>query len=188
MAIMPFLGIEALYRKPVTSKTAPGYKIHPCLLRNLSITRPRLVCAMDITCIPTARGFFYLVAVIDWFRRRILALRFSITLETEFCIIAVKEALARYGTREIFNTDQGSQFISTEFINVLTTRGIKISMDGKRAWRDNVFVEHLWRTIKYEDVYLRTYANLPEARAGISRYLTFYDSRRPHSSLDGRNP
>ena len=143
---------------------------------------------MDITCIPMARGFIYLAAVVDWFTRRVLAWRVSITLEADFCIEALEEALARHGKPEIFNTDQGSQFTSTEFIKVLASRKIKISMDGKGAWRDNVFVERLWRTIKYEQVYLRAYASVPEARASIGRYLGFYNSRRPHSSLDGKTP
>ena len=143
---------------------------------------------MDITCIPMARGFIYLAAVVDWFTRRVLAWRVSITLEADFCIEAVEEALARHGKPEIFNTDQGSQFTSTEFIKVLASCEIKISMEGKGAWRDNVFVERLWRTIKYEQVYLRAYASVPEARASIGRYLGFYNSRRPHSSLDGKTP
>ncbi len=143
---------------------------------------------MDITYIPMARGFIYLAAVLDWFTRRVLAWRVSITLEADFCIEAVEEALAKHGTPEIFNTDQGSQFTSTDFIKVLVAREIKISMDGKGAWRDNVFVERLWRSIKYEEVYLRAYASVSEARAGIGQYLTFYNSRRPHSALDGRTP
>ncbi len=143
---------------------------------------------MDITYIPMTRGFIYLAAVLDWFTRRVLSWRVSITLEADFCIEAVEEALARHGKPEIFNTDQGSQFTSTDFIKVLASREIKISMDGKGAWRDNVFVERLWRTIKYEEVYLRAYASVPEARVGIGRYLGFYNSRRPHSSLDGKTP
>lgn len=135
-----------------------------------------------------ARGFIYLAAVLDWFTRRVLSWRVSITLEADFCIEAVEEALARYGKPEIFNTDQGSQFTSTEFIKVLASREIKISMDGKGAWRDNVFVERLWRTIKYEEVYLHAYDSVPEARASIGRYLGFYNTRRPHSSLDGKTP
>ncbi len=186
--LMKRMGIEALYRKPNPSKPAPGHKIYPYLLRKLPITRPGQVWAMDITYIPMARGFIYLAAVVDWFSRRVLAWRVSITLETEFCIEAVEEALARYGAPDIFNTDQGSQFTSTEFIKVLGAHGIRISMDGRGSWRDNVFVERLWRTIKYEEVYLHGYASVPEARAGIGRYLTFYNSRRPHSSLDGRTP
>lgn len=148
--LMKRMGIEALYRKPNTSKPAPGHKIYPYLLRKLPITRPNQVWAMDITYIPMARGFIYLAAVLDWFTRRVLAWRVSITLEADFCIEAVEEALARHGAPEIFNTDQGSQFTSTDFIKVLAARRIKISMDGKGAWRDNIFVERLWRTIKYE--------------------------------------
>lgn len=143
---------------------------------------------MDIAYIPMARGFIYLAAVLDWFTRRVLAWRVSITLEADFCIEAVAEALARYGAPKIFNTDQGSQFTSAEIIKVLAAREIKISMDGKGAWRDNVFVERLWRTTKYEGVYLRAYASVSEARASIGRYLGFYNSRRPHSSLDGKTP
>ena len=143
---------------------------------------------MDITYIPMARGFIYLAAVLDWFTRRVLAWRVSITPEAEFCIEAVAEVLARHGTPEIFNTEQGSQFTSTDFIKVLAAREIKINMDGKGAWRDTVFVERLWRSIKYEEVCLRAYAGVPEARAGIGRYPGFYNSRRPHSSLDGKTP
>ena len=186
--LMKRMGIKALYRRPNTSKPAPGHKIYPYLLRKLPITRPNQVWAMDITYILMARGFIYLAAVLDWFTRRVLSWRVSITLEADFCIEAVEEALARHGKPEIFNTDQGSQFTSTEFIKVLTAREIKISMDGKGAWRDNVFVERLWRTIKYEEVYLRAYTSVPEARASIGRYLGFYNSRRPHSSLDGKTP
>ena len=140
---------------------------------------------MDITYIPMARGFIYLAAVIDWFTRRILSWRVSITLEAAFCIEAVEEALARYSKPDIFNTDQGSQFTSVEFIKVLAGADVKISMDGKGAWRDNVFVERLWRTIKYEEVYLHAYASVPEARSSLGHYVGFYNGRRPHSSLDG---
>jgi putative transposase len=185
---MKRMGIRALYRKPNTSKPAPGHKVYPYLLRNLPVIRPNQVWAMDITYIPMARGFIYLAAVMDWFTCRILAWRVSITLEADFCIESVQEALARHGTPEIFNTDQGSQFTSMEFIKVLTGRGIKISMDGKGAWRDNVFVERLWRTIKYEEVYLRACSNVPEARVSLGRYIGFYNTRRPHSSLDGKTP
>ena len=153
--LMKRMGIRALYRIPNTSKPTPGHKIYPYLLRNLPVVRPNQVWAMDITYIPMARGFIYLAAVIDWFTRRVLAWRVSITLEADFCIEVVQEALARHGAPEIFNTDQGSQFTSMEFIKVLADQEIKISMDGKGAWRDNVFVERLWRTIKYEEVYLR---------------------------------
>ena len=143
---------------------------------------------MDITYIPMARGFVYLAAVVDWFSRRVLAWRLSITLAADFCIEAVEEALARHGRPDIFNTDQGSQFTSIDFIKVLKDAEIAISMDGKGAWRDNVFVERLWRTVKYEEVYLHAYASVSEARAAIGRYLAFYNSRRPHSSLDRQTP
>jgi putative transposase len=186
--LMKRMGIEALYRKPNTSKPAPGHQIYPYLLRKLPITRPNQVWAMDITYIPMARGFVYIAAVIDWFSRRVLAWRLSITLEAAFCIEALEEALARYGRPVIFNTDQGNQFTSTAFTDVLHKHELAISMDGKGAWRDNVFVERLWRSIKYEEVYLKAYNSVSEARASIGRYLTFYNSRRPHSSLDRRTP
>jgi putative transposase len=186
--LMKKMAIEAIYRRPNTSKPAPGHKIYPYLLRNLPITRPNQVWAMDITYIPMARGFVYLAAVVDWFSRRVLSWRLSITLEADFCIEAVEEALARNGKPDIFNTDQGSQFTSIDFIKVLKDAEIAISMDGKGAWRDNVFVERLWRTIKYEEVYLHAYASVPQARAALARYLTFYNARRPHSSLDRQTP
>jgi putative transposase len=182
------MGIEALYRRPSTSKPAPGHKIYPYLLRNLAVTRPNQVWAMDITYIPMARGFVYLAAVVDWFSRRVLAWRLSITMEVEFCLDAVAEALDRHGRPEIFNTDQGSQFSSAAFTDVLMENGIAISMDGKGAWRDNVFVERLWKSVKYEEVYLRAYDTVSDARASIGRYLYFYNSRRPHSSLDRKTP
>jgi putative transposase len=186
--LMKRMGGEALYRKSNTSKPAPGHKIYPYLLRKLPVTRPNQVWAMDIPYIPMARGFIYLAAVLDWFTRPVLSWRVSISLEADFCIEAVEEALARHGKPDIFNTDQGSQFTSTEVIKVLASRKIKISMDGKEAWRDNVFVERLWRTIKYEEVYLHAYASVPQARASIGRYIGFYNARRPHSSLDGKTP
>lgn len=186
--LMKRMAIEAIYRKPNTSKPAPGHKIYPYLLRNLPITRPNHVWAMDITYIPMARGFIYLAAVVDWATRRVLAWRVTITLDAGFCIEALEEALARHGQPEIFNSDQGSQFTSTDFIKVLAARKVKISMDGKGAWRENIFVERLWRSITYEEVYLRAYASVSEARAGIGRYIGFYNGRRPHSSLDGRTP
>ena len=186
--LMKRMGIEALYRKPATSKPTPGHQIYPYLLRKLPITRPNQVWAMDITYIPMARGFVYLAAVVDWFSRRVLAWRLSITMEAAFCIEALEEALARYGQPKIFNTDQGSQFTSTAFTEVLLKNEIAISMDGKGAWRDNVFVERLWRSIKYEEVYLKAYDSVSEARASIGRYLAFYNGRRPHSSLDRRTP
>lgn len=186
--LMKRMGIEALYRKPNTSKPAPGHQIYPYLLRKLPVTRSNQVWAMDITYIPMARGFVYLAAVVDWFSRRVLAWRLSITLEAAFCIEAVEEALARYGRPEIFNTDQGSQFTSTAFTDVLLKNEIAISLDGKGAWRDNVFVERLWRSLKYEEVYLRAYDSVSEARSSIGRYLTFYNGQRPHSSLDRKTP
>ena len=186
--LMKRMGIEALYRKPNTSKPAPGHKIYPYLLRKLAITRPNQAWAMDITYIPMARGFVYLAAVVDWFSRRVLSWRLSITMEAGFCVEALEEALAKYGKPEIFNTDQGSQFTSLTFTGVLIRNDIAISMDGKGSWRDNVFVERLWRTVKYEEVYLRAYASVADARASIGRYLGFYNSRRPHSSLDRQTP
>ena len=186
--LMKQMGVEAIYRRPSTSKPAPGHKIYPYLLRKLAVTRTNQVWAMDITYIPMARGFVYLAAVVDWFTRKVLAWRLSITLEAEFCIEALNEAMARYGKPEIMNTDQGSQFTGIEFIETLKDAKIAISMDGKGAWRDNVFVERLWRTIKYEEVYLRAYATVSEARTSIGRYLAFYNGRRPHSSLGGRTP
>jgi putative transposase len=184
--LMKHMGVEALYRKPNTSKPAPGHKIYPYLLRNLQVTRPNHVWAMDITYIPMARGFVYLAAVVDWFSRRVLAWRLSITLEVGFCTEALEEALARHGRPDIFNTDQGSQFTSAEFTGILIRNGIAISMDGRGA--DNIFVERVWRSVKYEEVYLRAYATVSDARASIGRYLGFYNSRRPHSSLDRQTP
>ena len=186
--LMKRMGLEALYRKPNTSKPAPGHKVYPYLLRGMTIDRPNQVWAMDITDVPMARGFVYLAAVVDWFSRRVLSWRVSITLEAAFCIEALDEALARHGRPEVFNTDQGSQFTSHDFTDVLLKAGIAISMDGKGSWRDNVFVERLWRSIKYEEVYLRAYDTVREARASIGRYLNFYNGRRPHSSLDRQTP
>lgn len=186
--LMKRMGIEALYRRPRTTKPEPGHKIYPYLLRDMMITKPNQVWAMDITYIPMARGFVYLAAVIDWATRRVLSWRLSITMEASFCVEALEEALAKYGKPEIFNTDQGSQFTGSTFTGVLKGNDIAISMDGKGAWRDNVFVERLWRSIKYEEVYLRAYDSVGEARQSIGRYLEFYNRRRPHSSLDGMTP
>ena len=188
VTMMKRMGITAIYRRPNTSKPALGHKIYPYLLRSVSIGRPNQVWAMDITYIPMARGFVYLCAVVDWFSRRVLAWRLSITLEVEFCLEAVEEALARHGKPAIFNTDQGSQFTSAEFTGLLLKHAIAISMDGKGSWRDNVFVERLWRSVKYEEVYLRAYDSVAEARTSIGRYLDFYNRKRPHSSLDARTP
>ena len=184
--LMRRMGIEALYRRPNTFKPSPGHKIYPYLLRNLVVDRPNQVWAMDITYIPMARGFVYLAAVVDWFSRRVLAWRLSITLEAEFCLDAVNEALAHHGKPAIFNTDQGSQFTSGAFTGLLQEKQIAISMDGRGAWRDNVFVERLWRSVKYEEVYLRAYDSVSDARASLGRCLEFYNSRRPHSSLGAR--
>ena len=186
--MMRRMGIEALYRRPNTSKPCPGHKIYPYLLRGLAVERPNQVWAMDITYIPMARGFVYLAAVVDWFSRRVLAWRVSITLEVDFCLEAVEEALARHGKPGIFNTDQGSQFTSDVFTGLLLDNGIAISMDGRGAWRDNVFVERLWRSVKYEEVYLRAYDTVAEARRLLGRYLDFFNSKRPHSSLGARTP
>jgi putative transposase len=186
--LMARMGVEPLYRRPRTTRKHPGHQVYPYLLRGLVIERSNQVWAMDITYIPMARGFVYLAAVVDWASRRVLAHRVSISMDTEFCREALEEALARHGTPEIFNTDQGSQFTSAEFTDILKKRGIGISMDGKGAWRDNVFVERLWRSVKYEEVYLHAYDSVSAARAGLARYLGFYNTRRPHRSLDGRTP
>jgi putative transposase len=186
--LMKRMRIQAVYRKPNTSKPAPGHRIYPYLLRNLPVTRPNQVWAMDLTYVPMARGFVYLAAVIDWFSRRVLSWRLSITMEAGFCVEAVEEALARHGKPEIFNTDQGSQFTSTAFTGLLTDNAIAISMDGRGAWRDNVFVERLWRSVKYEEIYLKAYDTVAEARKSLASYFGFYNSRRPHSSLDRQTP
>jgi putative transposase len=186
--MMRRMGIEALYRRPNASKPCPGHKIYPYLLRGLAVERANQVWAMDITYSPMARGFVYLAAVVGWFSRRVLAWRVSITLEVDFCLEAVEEALARLGKPEIFNTDQGSQFTSTDFTGLLLEHKIAISMDGRGAWRDNVFVERLWRSVKYEEVYLRAYGTVAEARRLIGQYLDFFNQKRPHSSLGARTP
>jgi putative transposase len=188
ITMMRRMEIEAIYRRPNTSKPAPGHRIYPYLLRGLAVDRPNQVWAMDITYIPMARGFVYLAAVIDWFTRRVLSWRVSITMEADFCIEAVEEAIARHGRPEIFNTDQGSQFTSAAFTGLLQDNAIAISMDGKGSWRDNVFVERLWRSVKYEEVYLRAYDSVAHARASLGRYLNFYNAKRPHSSLGARTP
>ena len=186
--LMRRMGIEALYRKPNTSRKHPRHPVFPYLLRGMTIDRANQVWAMDITYVPMARGFVFLTAVLDWHSRRVLAQRLSITMEADFCVEALQEAIARYGKPQIMNTDQGSQFTGAEFIGELRKNGIQISMDGRGQWRDNVFVERLWRSVKYEEVYLRAYDSAGEARASIGRYLSFYNGRRPHSSLDGATP
>lgn len=186
--LMRKMGIDALYRKPNTSRRREGNQVYPYLLRDLPVVRPNQVWACDITYIPMRRGFAFLIAVLDWYSRRVLSWRLSNTLTTDFCIEAVEEAMRLYGRPDILNTDQGSQFTSTDFTGVLEANGIRISMDGKGCWRDNVFVERLWRTIKYEHVYLHAYASMDDAKAHLKEYLEFYNSIRPHRSLDGRTP
>jgi putative transposase len=186
--LMRRMGIEALYRKKSTSRPEPGHEIHPYLLRNLAIERPNHVWALDITYVPMKRGFVYLCAVMDWASRRILSFRISNTLTADFCVEALEEAIARHGKPEIVNTDQGSQFTSEEFIAVLKKNDIAISMDGKGCWRDNVFIERFWRTVKYEEVYLHAYDTVSAARESIARYIAFYNGRRGHSSLQERTP
>ncbi len=186
--LMRRMGVETLYRKPNTSRRHPQHRVYPYLLRGLAVTRPNQVWAMDITYIPMAKGFVYLAAVMDWCSRKVLAWRVSITMDTAFCVETVEEALKHYGASEIFNTDQGSQFTSEAFTGLLKDNGIRISMDGKGSWRDNVFIERLWRSVKYEEVYLRAYESVSEARTGIGRYFKFYNARRPHSSLGRMTP
>jgi putative transposase len=186
--LMRKVSIEAIYRRPNTSKPAPGHRIYPYLLRGQAITRPNQVWAMDITYVPMARGFVYLAAVVDWFSRRVLAWRVSITMDASFCIEALEEALSRNEKPEVFNTDQGSQFTSEAFTRRLKENGIRISMDGRGRWRDNVFVERIWKSIKYEEVYLHAYASVSEARTRIATYIEFYNSMRPHSSLKALTP
>jgi putative transposase len=186
--LMRKMGIAALYRKPRLSKPHPAHKVYPYLLRGMEITRANHVWATDITYIPMARGFCYLVAIMDWASRKVLAWRLSNTLDAAFCIEALKEALAKYGTPEIFNTDQGSQFTAEGFIEQLDSHGIQISMDGKGRWMDNVFIERLWKSVKYEDVYLKAYSSIAAARKGLKEYFEFYNRRRRHQSLDRRTP
>ena len=186
--LMRRMGITAIYRKPRTSLRHPAHRVYPYLLRQLTITRPNHVWAADSTYIPMHRGFVYLCAILDWASRRVLAWRLSNTLTTDFCLEAVQEAVTRYGCPEIFNTDQGCQFTSQEFTGFLQDQGVQISMDGTGRWRDNVFVERLWRSLKYEEVYLHAYETVHAAREGVARYLTFYNQVRPHRPLSGRTP
>jgi putative transposase len=186
--LMRLMGIEALGPKPRTTKPAPEHKIYPYLLRDLTIDRPNQVWAADITYIPVPRGFLYLTAVIDWASRAVLSWRLSNTMDASFCVEALEEALARYGKPDIFNTDQGSQFTSAAFTAVLIEAGVRISMDGRGRWMDNVFIERLWRSLKYEDVYLKGYADGREAKAGIGEYFAFYNERRLHQALGHRTP
>ena len=185
--LMRIMGLKAIYRRPRTSKPTPGNKIYPYLLNSIEITRPNQVWAADITYIPMARGFMYLVAIIDWYSRYVLSWRLSNTLDVDFCIEALEEAL-RKGSPDIFNTDQGSQFTSEAFTGLLERHGVRISMDGKGRYSDNLFIERLWRTVKYEEVYLKAYQDGRDARAGIGEYFRFYNATRPHQSLGYRTP
>jgi len=186
--LMRRMRITAIYRMPRTSHRHPAHQIYPYLLRQLPITCSNHVWAADITYIPMKRGFVYLCAILDWASRRVLAWRLSNTLTTDFCLEAIQEAVTRYGTPEIFNTDQGCQFTSQAFTGFLKDQGIQISMDGTGRWRDNVFVERLWRSLKYEEVYLHAYETMRDAHQGVARYMTFYNQLRPHRALDGRTP
>jgi putative transposase len=186
--LMRQMGIAALGPKPRTSTPTAGHKVHPYLLRGLVIDRPNQVWAADITYIPIGRGFLYLVAIMDWASRAVLSWRLSNTMDSSFCVEALEEALASFGKPEIFNTDQGSQFTSSDFIGVLSNAEVRISMDGCGRWMDNVFIERLWRSLKYEDIYLKGYADGGEAKAGIAQWVAFYNTQRPHQALDHRTP
>jgi putative transposase len=186
--LMKKMGIRALYQKPRLSAPHPDHKVYPYLLRGVEINRANHCWAADITYLPMARGFCYLMAIMDWASRRVLAWRLSNTLDASFCTEALEEAISKYGTPEIFNTDQGSQFTSEAFIDILNTHDIRISMDSRGRWMDNVFVERLWRSVKYEEVYLKAYGSLTEARRGLAAYFEFYNQRRRHQGLDDRTP
>jgi len=186
--LMREMGLEVIWRKPNTSKPHPENRIYPYLLRKLVIDRPNFVWATDITYIPMPRGFLYLVAIMDWYSRKVLAWRLSNSMDADFCVAALQEAMARHGRPEIFNTDQGSQFTSSEFTGALSAAGIRISMDGKGRFMDNIFVERLWRSLKYECVYLNAFATGSEARLGIGNWIDGYNARRPHQALGYRTP
>ncbi len=186
--LMRLLGLEAIYQKPNTSRRHPEHKVYPYLLRGLVINRPNQVWCADITYIPLAKGFVYLVAVMDWFSRRVLAWRLSIGMETDFCVEALQEAMDRYGQPEIFNTDQGVQFSSAAFIDELAAHGVRISMDGKGRFLDNIFIERLWRSLKYEEVFIKAYASVAEARGAIGGWFLFYNEARLHQALGYRTP
>jgi putative transposase len=186
--LMRKMGIEALYQRPRTTRPHPGHRVFPYLLRNRQITEPNQAWGMDITYIPMNKGFVYLAAVLDWATRRVLAWRLSNSMTADFCIETTEAAIRDYGVPEIFNTDQGSQFTGKDFVGLLEKHRIQISMDGKGSWRDNVFVERLWKSVKYEEVYLHAYDSVADALRGLGRYFHFYNQRRPHSSLDGQTP
>jgi putative transposase len=186
--LMGVMGLVPIYQRPRTTVPHPEHRVYPYLLRDLAVERPNQVWCADITYIPMRRGFLYLVAVMDWATRKVLAWRVSNTMDVAFCVEAVQEALARFGCPEIFNTDQGSQFTSSEFTEVLRAAGVRISMDGRGRWVDNVFIERLWRSLKYECVYLHAFETGSELRAGLLRWIGYYNTRRPHSTLGGRTP
>jgi putative transposase len=186
--LMRRMGISAIYRRPRTSQRHPAHPVYPYLLRGLTIDRPNQVWAADITNLPMARGFVFLCAIMDWASRKVLAWRVSATLTANCCVAALEDAIVRFGAPEIFNTDQGSQFTSDDVLTVLRRHDIRISMDGRGCWRDNVFVERLWRSVKDEDVYLRAYETISAVRAGLTRYFTFFNHRRPHTALGGHTP
>jgi Transposase and inactivated derivatives len=186
--LMKKMGIEALYRKANSSQRNQAHRVYPYLLRDMNITQPNQVWAMDTTYIPMRRGFVYLTAVLDWATRKVLAWRLSNSLTPDACVDALEEAILKYGVPEIMNTDQGSQFTSAAFISILNQHHIRISMDGKGCWKDNVFVERLWRTVKYEEIYLHGYDTVSEVKQALKRYFGFYNQRRPHSALDGQTP
>ena len=186
--LMRKMGLVAIYQKPRTSDPHPGHKIYPYLLKGMAIDKPGQVCCADITYIPMRRGFLYLVAIMDWHSRKVLSWRLSNTMDADFCVAALEEAISRYGAPEIFNTDQGSQFTSLDFTGKLKDANVRISMDGKGRWMDNVMIERLWRSLKYENVYLNAYETGNEARIGIGKWISYYNSTRPHSSLDGLTP
>ncbi len=185
--LMRTMGLRAIFRRPRTSQPAAGHKVYLYLLGGMEITRPNQVWAADIAYIPMARGFLYLVAIMDWYSRYVLSWRLSNTLDADFCVEALEEALSQ-GKPEIFNTDQGSQFTGEAFTGLLKQHGVRISMDGKGRYRDNIFVERLWRTVKYEEVYLKAYSNGREAKAGLDAYFRFYNAQRPHQALGYRTP
>jgi putative transposase len=186
--LMRLMGLEAIYQKPNTSRGHPDHKVYPYLLRGLVIDKPNQVWCADITYIPMSKGFVYLVAVMDWFSRRILSWRLSITMEADFCVEVVREAMERHGRPEIFNTDQGVQFTSAAFLEPLEAAGVRVSMDGRGRFLDNIFIERLWRSLKYEEVFIKAYGSVPEARRGIGGWLCFYNDERPHQALDYRTP
>ena len=186
--LMRLMGIEAIYRKKRTSIAAKGHKIYPYLLAGVAIERPNQAWATDITYVPMAQGFAYLVAILDLYSRKVLSFRVSNAMSTDFCVEALEEALTRYGTPEIFNTDQGAQFTAEDFTAVLLAKGVRVSMDGKGRWVDNVFVERLWRSVKYEDIYLHAYQSVRELKTALACYFEFYNARRPHQSLEDRTP